>query len=90
MTRCGWERGGGENEGVRERERGGMENWVKERCGLNRAYMLQSTSPLVQGMFVGTVEMGGEKYIGTPALTKPDAQQVAASVANASLPPVCA
>ena len=34
--------------------------------------------------------MGGEKYIGTPAPTKPEAQQVVASVANASLPPVCA
>ncbi|KAL5491069.1 hypothetical protein EMCRGX_G016287 [Ephydatia muelleri] len=40
------------------------------------------------GMFVGTVEMGGEKYIGTPAPTKPEAQQVVASMANASLPPV--
>ena len=34
--------------------------------------------------------MGGEKYIGTPAPTKPEAQQVVASVANVSLPPVCA
>ena len=34
--------------------------------------------------------MGGEKYVGTPAPTKPEAQQVVASVADASLPPVCA
>ena len=34
--------------------------------------------------------MGEEKYIGTPAPTKPEAQQVVTSVANASLPPVCA
>ena len=50
--------------------------------------MLLIFSTLLQGMFVGTVEVGGMRYSGTPSSTKAEAQQIAASVANSALPPV--